>query len=447
MAERTPPWDEEAEVNVLGACLIDRDAMVQAAALIRPEDFYREAHRRIYRAMLAVTDRGEPSSDIPILGAELASRGELEQVGGLPYFGELLDAVPTAANVSYHCRLVADCAQRRQLIVAGTEIVRFAYEPDGLAVTTLVDRAEQLVFACGAAGSGGTVSVRAAMDEAMVRLDEVRACPGGITGIGTGFPDLDNNTDGWQRGDLVILGARPSMGKTAFAIGSSVAAAMVGHGVLINSLEMSRVQIASRMLCHEGCVDILHLSRGQLSHDEDRRLVDAAGALYRLPIRIHEGAATVAQLRAEARRLQAEMPELAMIVVDYIGLMDGEGERQDLRIGSITKGLKRLAREMDVVLLALCQLSRSPLNRAEHRPHLADLRDSGNIEQDADVVGFLHRPEYYLQGEEQQKVAGQAEFIIGKQRNGPTGTIDLKFTRECARFDAAPGWGVPLHAA
>jgi replicative DNA helicase len=445
--ERQIPWDEEAEISVLGACLIDRDALIQTAASLQPEHFYREAHRRMYRAMLALNDRGSVVEPVT-LATELRNRDELDSVGGMPAIGELLDAVPTAANAPYHVQLVLDCARRRQLIQAGSEIIRSAYEPEGMPVSTLVDRAEQLVFACAAEATSGSVHLKPAVYETFEQVEKLQQAGGGVCGITTGFTDLDEYTGGLQRGDLVIIAARPSMGKTAFADSLAIAAGMAGHGVLFDSLEMSRTQIVGRFLCHEALVNLLHFFRGKLQDDDFSRLAQAAGNIHALPIRIHESATTVAQLRAEARRVQAEMPELGLIIVDYIGLMDGEGERQDLRIGSITKGLKRLAKELNVALVALSQLSRSPLNRTDHRPHLGDLRDSGNIEQDADVVGFIHRPEYYLADgdEELPKVKGKAEFIIAKQRNGPTGVIELYFRKECARFEEFEQrqlWGVP----
>jgi replicative DNA helicase len=468
MSDISRLWNEEAEVCTLGGCLIDADALVKAAAILKPEHFAGEPHRLLFRAMLQVAARGTTVDPIT-LQAELGSRHvrvleggqartELEVTGGLPYLGELLDAVPTADNIESYARIVRDHATRRQMVTAADRIASIAQDPQGRPVDLILDEAQQLMFGCAGDSTSASWRLSDALQQTFEQIEKMDGATDGLTGITTGFPAVDFNTGGLQRGDLVLIAGRPSMGKTAFGVTAlALAAAYAGHGVLINSLEMSRTQITARMLCHEALVDIMHVLRGQIEPEEYQRLARAAAAINKLPIRIHEGLYTVAQLRAEARRtavdFEREGTDLGLVIVDYIGQMDGEGENQNLRVGSISKGLKRLAKDLKVPVVALSQLSRAPQQRADHRPQLSDLRDSGNLEQDADVVGFLHRPEYYVTREEAQEknIVGKAEFIIGKQRNGPTGPLPLYFRASCARFEEyeqrdedAPTWGVPV---
>jgi replicative DNA helicase len=448
--DRTPPWDEDAEQAVLGGCLIDESATVRAAAVLRPEHFYREAHRRIFEAAAAISERREPVDPLT-MAAQLGVH--FSDCGGMDYMAELLDVVPTAANIEYHARLVLDCARRRQLIHAGTEIVRNAHEPGGLPVDTLVQRAEQLVSECAGTAAGDVAMAKHEVMGVFERLERLTANPGSLAGLSWGYPAVDDATGGLHPGDLVIVAARPSMGKTAFVTGAGLHAAIAGQTpVALFSLEMSRSQVVERMLCHEALVNIGLFRRGQLNDDDFARLAQAAGHINVAPLFIDDtGSLSLAEMRGKLRRLQqtqeqSGQPPLGLVIVDYIQLMEHTGrENRTQEVSAISRGLKRLAREFEVPVIALSQLSRAVEQRANKRPQLSDLRESGAIEQDADLVGFLYREEYYLEDDaaRQQNKAGAAEFIIGKQRNGPTGAVDLYFRKECARFEsmAVGSWG------
>jgi replicative DNA helicase len=351
--------------------------------------------------------------------------------------------IPTAANVQWHIRVVSECAQRRALVTASQETVADVYDTREQPIADVVDRAQQRVFrVSGPLATGGMVAAGTLTWPAMERFEQRQAAGGGITGLATGFKDLDDKTSGFQAGDLVLVAARPSMGKTAFATGVLLNAALatVRRPVALFSLEMSREQCIDRFLCHEGRVDILRYRKGQLLDDEYHRMVRAVNLVDPAPVWIDDtGALSVLEIRAKARRLKAEQPDLGLVVVDYIGLMKaGEGENRTQQLGSITRALKALAKELDIPIIALSQLSRAPEQRSDRRPQLSDLRESGDLEQDADMVLFLYRPAYYLTPNEarEQGVENKADLIIGKQRNGPTGTVPLYFAKECARFDS-----------
>ncbi len=439
---RQIPWSEEAELSVLGGMLIDGDAVAIAIELIGDHSFYREANRRIFRAMTRLYNRGEVI-DAVTLADDLKSAGELDAVGGMAYLARLVDAVPTAANIEYHCRILRDKAVLRRMIEAATEIIQDAYGAAGGEVEDALDRAEQRIFEIAQAQQrSGFVWIKEILWPAFERIEELQRSPGAVTGVPTGFPHLDNMTSGFQRGELVVLAGRPSMGKTALALNFAQHAAIESETpVAVFSLEMSKESLVQRLLCSEGRVDSSRLRRGNLQDDEYQRLATAAGLLNTAPIWIDDTPAISAlELRAKARRLRSEV-DLGLIVVDYLQLMTGPArvENRQQEISSISRSLKAVAKELGVPILALSQLSRAPEQRTgDHRPRLSDLRESGAIEQDADLVLFIFREEVYKSPEDLEQdpaLQGKAELIVGKQRNGPTGSVPLFFHKSYTLFE------------
>jgi replicative DNA helicase len=443
VADRQPPYAPEAEISVLGGMLIDGDAVAKAIEIVDDSMFYREGNRRVFRAMARLFTRGQVVDPVT-LREELQKTEELDSVGGYPYLSELLDAVPTAANIEYHARIVRERALLRRLIEASSQIIRDSYEPGERTVEQVLDEAEQHIFHVAQAHDRvGFVWIKKILYPTFERIEQLQAAKGGITGVSTGFYDLDGMTGGFQKGDLVIVAARPSMGKTSLVTGVALHAS-ISHQipVALFSLEMSKEQLVQRMLCSEALVDLGRLLRGRLTDDDYVRLAQAAGHLNTAPIWIDDsGTLSVLEMRAKARRLKAEQPDLGMIIIDYIQLMQGsshQAENRQQEVSAISRGLKALAKELSVPILALSQLSRAPEQRADHRPQLSDLRESGSLEQDADLVMFLYRPEYYVAPLEAQEkgLEGMAELIIGKQRNGPTGVVKLFFRKESTRFES-----------
>ena len=441
-SDRQPPYAPEAEVSVLGGMLIDGDAVAKALEIVDDTMFYREANRRVFRAMARLFQRGQVIDPVT-LSEELTKTEELESVGGMSYIAELLDAVPTAANIEYHARIVRERALLRRLIEASSHIIRESYEIGERTVEEVLDDAEQRIFQVAQSHEReGFVWIKKILYPTFEKIEQLQAAKGGITGVPTGFYDLDEMTGGLQKGDLVIVAARPSMGKTAFVTGVGLHAAITHQlPVAMFSLEMSKQQVVQRMLCSEALVDLGRLLRGRLQDDDFGRLAQAAGHLNTAPLWIDDsGSVSVLEMRAKARRLKADQPELGLIIVDYIQLMSGGGdaENRQQEVSAISRGLKALAKELDLPIIALSQLSRAPEQRSDHRPQLSDLRESGSIEQDADLVMFLYRPEYYHTPMEAQEkgIQGKAELIISKQRNGPTGIVELYFRKECARFES-----------
>jgi len=441
-AGRQAPWSNEAEQAVLGAMLLDQDAALKAAELLDDTMFYREGHRLLYRAMTALTERGDVIDPVT-LREELGKRGDLDRAGGMEYLGSLIDVVPTAANIEYHARIVRDKALLRRLIEAATGIAQEAYEGRGLPGEVL-DNAEHRIFQVAQLRrTEEFIRLKELIWPTMERIEQLQSGHGAVTGVPSGFTDLDRLTAGFQKADLVILAARPSMGKTAFIL-NVVQHAAIEHGVGVGifSLEMSKDQLVQRLLCSEGLVDAQRLRRGQLRDDDYPKLARAAGLLGTAPIWIDDSAAiTPLAMRSKARRLKAEQ-NIAMIVVDYLQLMQGptDAESRQQEISYISRGLKALAKELDIPVVALSQLSRAPEQRGgEHRrPQLSDLRESGAIEQDADVVCFIFRQEFYdgpVDPKTNESIEGLAELSVGKQRNGPTGTVKLFFKKEYTRFD------------
>ncbi len=456
--DRQPPFSPEAEVSVLGGMLIDRDAVARAVEVVRDSMFYREAHRRIFRAMVRLFERGDVI-DVITLSEELKKTAELDASGGLLYLAELLDAVPTAANIEYHSRIVLEKALLRNLIEAASTIIRDVYDQGERSVEEILDQAEQRVFQVAQSHErGGFVWIKEILWPTFEHIERLQESRSGITGVPTGFPDLDRLTTGLQKGDLCIVAARPSMGKTSLVLNMAQAVA-IEHGlpVALFSLEMSKEQLVQRLLCAEGRVDSQRLRRGMLSPDEYQRLAAAAGHLNTAPLWIDDSAgSTVLEMRAKARRLMAQT-RIGLLVIDYLQLMSGQGRKENRvqEVSEISRGLKFLARELDVPVVALSQLSRAPEQRTDRRPQLSDLRESGSIEQDADLVMFLYRPEYYLGPVDKDgtSLEGKAELTIAKQRNGPTGTVDLFFHKAYTRFDSvasrefeevSPGQGDPF---
>jgi len=436
---RRTPWSPEAEQAVLGAMLLDQDAALKAVQILDDTSFYREGHRRIFRAMVQLLDRGDVVDPL-VLRAELDRHGDLESAGGMEYLAELLDAVPTAANVEFHARIVRDKALLRRLIDVGTQLVQAAYEGRH-DVSTLLDEAEQKVFeVSNARGTQEVVRIKELMWQAMERIEARDRGDESVRGIPSGFTDLDNKTNGFQRSDLIIVAARPSMGKTSFCLNIAANAALEGKNpVAIFSLEMSKDQLVERLLSAEAFVDLHRLRSGGLRSEDYPKLSRAAGLLGTAPIWIDDTPAlTLLEMRSKARRLKAEH-DIALVIVDYLQLIRGGGrsESRQEEISYISRSLKALARELQTPVIALSQLSRAPEQRGgDRRPMLSDLRDSGAIEQDADLVVFIYRPEMYASLlEKEDTEEGVAEVMVAKHRNGPTGTIKLAFLKQYTRFD------------
>ena len=442
--DRRPPYSEDAEQAVIAAMLMDADAIMRAAEYVDDTMFYREGHRRIFRAMVAVTERGDVVDPLT-LADELGRRGELEASGGRDYIGFLVDAVPTAANVEYHAKIVREKALLRRLIEVSTAIVSEAFEGRTTAAD-LIDEAESRIFQVSQdQGNPGFTRIKELLWPAMERIEAVSREGRTVTGVPTGFRDLDEMTSGFQPSDLVIVAARPSMGKTAFTLNIAQHVA-IEHSVPVAffSLEMSKDSLVQRMLTSEARIDAQKLRTGKLRDDDFPRLARAAGILSHAPIYIDDTPGiTILEMRSKARRLKADVG-IGLVVVDYLQLMSGpaSSENRQQEVSQISRGLKALAKELSVPVVALSQLSRAVEQRAgseKGRPVLSDLRESGAIEQDADLIIFLFREEVYAERENGQlkdpAVEGKAEVIIGKQRNGPIGTVPLFFHKQYTRFE------------
>jgi replicative DNA helicase len=429
---------------VIAAMLMDADAIMRAAEHVDDTMFYREGHRRIFRAVVALTEKGSVVDPLT-LADELARRGELEASGGKEYVAFLVDAVPTSANVEYHAKIVREKALLRRLIEVSTSIVTEAFEGRTTAAD-LLDEAESKIFQVSQAqGTGGFTRIKELLWPAMERIEAVSREGRSVTGVPSGFRDLDEMTSGFQPADLVIVAARPSMGKTAFTLNIAQHAA-IEHNVPVAffSLEMSKDSLVQRMLTSEARIDAQTLRKGKLRDDDFPRLARAAGILSHAPVFIDDTPGiTILEMRSKARRLKAENG-VGMVVVDYLQLMSGpaSSENRQQEVSQISRGLKALAKELAVPVIALSQLSRAVEQRAgseKGRPVLSDLRESGAIEQDADLIMFLFREEVYAEREngllKDPSVEGKAEVIIGKQRNGPIGTVSLVFHKQYTRFE------------
>ena len=438
--DRTAPRAPEAEQAVIAAMLMDTDAILRAGEHVDDTMFYDERHRRIFRAMIAISQRSEVVDPVT-LGNELARRGELEASGGKEYIGELIDAVPTAANVEYHAKIVKEKALLRRLIETSTTIITEAFQGRATA-EELLDDAEQRIFQVSQQrGLQGFMRVKELMWPTMERIEALQRGGKTITGVASGFTDLDELTSGFQPADLVIVAARPSMGKTALVLNIAQYAAIEKNvPVALFSLEMSKESLVQRMLTAEGRVDAQKMRKGLLRDEDYSRLARAAGILSGAPIWIDDSAAiTLLEIRSKARRLKADQ-DIGMVVIDYLQLIQGpsSSESRQQEISQISRSLKALAKELAVPVIALSQLSRAPEQRAgDHRPQLSDLRESGAIEQDADLVMFIYRQEVYdgATDKDGNSLEGRAEVIIGKQRNGPIGLVNLFFHKAYTRFE------------
>ena len=432
-AERTLPHNLEAERSVLGAILVHNDAFNFAAQVIEPADFYRDAHRRIFDKMISLNERNH-AIDFVTLKEELARAGELDDVGGPAYIASLVDGVPRATNVEYYSRIVKEKATLRNLIYAANKILTNAYEADQES-DLILDEAESAIFAVADDRlKAGFVPMKDLVKESFPKIEQLFEQKRLITGVPTGFEDLDEMTRGLQGGDLIIIAARPSMGKTSLVLNiAQHVGTRTDMTVGIFSLEMSKEQLTERLLTEQAQIDAQRLHRGLLSEAEYDRVSNALGPLGEAAIFIDDTPA-MDELTLQLKARQAKMRHnIDLIVVDYLQLMHGRSRGDDNRVqevSSISRALKGLARELRIPVIAISQLSRAPEQRPDKRPILSDLRESGSIEQDSDVVVFLFRPEYYKSEER----PGIAEVIIAKHRNGPTGTIELKFRRDHTRF-------------
>jgi replicative DNA helicase len=434
-AERTLPHNLEAERSVLGAILVHNDAFNLAAQVIDSQDFYRDAHRRIFDRMVALNERHD-AIDFVTLKEELSRNGELDEVGGPAYVASLVDGVPRATNVEYYARIVKEKSTLRNLIYAATKIVANAYEAEQES-DLILDEAESAIFSVADDRlKAGFVAMRELVKDSFPKIEKLFEQKRLITGVPTGFVDVDEMTRGLQPGDLIIVAARPSMGKTSLVLNIAQYVAALGDQVVgFFSLEMSKESLFLRLLTSEAQIDGHRLMSGAIGGNDYHRISHALEKLNSMKLFIDDTASIgVLEMRAKSRRLQSEHG-LNLLVVDYIQLMSGRGrfENRTLELASISRSLKGLAKELNVPIVVLSQLSRAPEARSDHRPQLSDLRESGALEQDADVVVLIYRDDVYNRDPNSPE-AGTAELILAKQRNGPTGVVKLAFLREQTRF-------------
>ena len=441
---RIPPHSIEAESSVLGGLLLDNGAWDRVSDLLGDGDFYRYEHRLVFQAIAHLVNGSKPADVITVF-EQLQSLGKAEEIGGLGYLNSLAQYVPSAGNIRRYAEIVRERSILRKLVSASDEIATNAFNPQGRPVADIVDEAEQKIFNIGEQGSRMKQGFQA-MDSLVVqlldRVQEMADNPNDVTGVPTGFYDLDRMTAGFQAGDLIVLAARPSMGKTALAINIAEHVALnEGLPVAVFSMEMGAAQLAVRIVGSIGRIDQGHLRTGKLTDEEWPRLTEAIERLRNISLHIDESAGlTSSELRANARRLARQCGQLGLIVVDYLQLMSGSSSSEENRateLGEISRGLKMLAKELKCPVLALSQLNRSVETRPDKRPMMSDLRESGAIEQDADIIMFIYRDEYYTK--DACKEPGVAEVIIAKQRNGPTGLVKLAFLRPITKFESLAG--------
>ncbi len=442
-SHRLPPQNLEGEMSVLGGVLLENEALNKALEILRPEDFYRESHRKIFNALLELSDKGEPA-DLVTLTAVLKENGELDAVGGSAYLSTLVDYVPTAANINFYAKMVKEKAITRRLIQVATDIATKGYE--GGEVEGMLDWAEKSIFdIAGLRIKPSYFSTKEILKDTFKTIEKLYDRKEKVTGVPTGYTDLDEMTAGLQGGDLVIIAGRPSMGKTAFCLNVVEQASVhLEEKVpsLIFSLEMGKEQLVQRMLCSISKVDASRLRTGHLGESDWPKLTSGAGLLSEAPIYIDDTPAiSILELRAKARRLKAEK-NIGLIIIDYLQLMQGNNpESRQQEISEISRSLKALAKELSVPVVALSQLNRSLESRTDKRPIMADLRESGAIEQDADVIMFVYREAVYCEAcKSKEKTCEKnhdqdAEIVVGKQRNGPIGTVHLTFRGQFTRFE------------
>ncbi len=431
---KIPPHDIEAEQAILGCMLTDKDAVISAIEVLKEEDFYREDNRAIYSAILSLYSRNEPI-DIITVKAELVEQGNFERIGGLEYLAELPERVPTTANVEKYIKIVDEKATLRSLIQTSNELIALGYD-ESEDVDNIMDMAEKKVFDLSQKKSAkGYSALKDVLVGSFAELEKLYNQKGNVTGITTGFIDLDNKTAGLHNSDLIIIAARPAMGKSAFAINLATNAAVKANvPVVIFNLEMSKEQVGNRILCSEAMVDSNKIRTGQIEDDDWMKLATTLGELSEAPIYIDDTPGiSIMEIRAKCRKLKIEK-NIGLIVIDYLQLIQGTGKRNASReqeISEISRSLKILAKELDVPVIALSQLSRTAERRDDKRPMLSDLRESGAIEQDADLVIFLYRDDYYNEDTEKKNVA---EVILAKHRGGSTGTVELAWMPSYTKF-------------
>ncbi|TVX99940.1 replicative DNA helicase [Cohnella terricola] len=434
MYDRVPPQNLEAEQAVLGAILLEAEALIAAMERLKSEDFYSVSHQRIFDAMIALNDDNEPI-DLITLTARLQDLGQVEEVGGIIYLTKLANAVPTAANVEYYAQIVEEKSILRRLIRTATQIVSNGYATEEDVGILLNDAEARIMEISSGRTATGFISIRDVLMEVFERVEFLYNNRGGVTGIPSGFVDLDRMTSGFQPNDLIIVAARPSVGKTAFALNiAQNVAVRASETVAIFSLEMSAAQLVQRIICAESNVDAQRMRTGHLEGDDWEKLSMAIGSLSEAQIYIDDTPGiTVSDIRAKCRRLKKEKG-LGMILIDYLQLIQGRGkagENRQQEVSEISRTLKQIARELSVPVIALSQLSRGVEQRQDKRPMMSDLRESGSIEQDADIVAFLYRDDYYDKESEKKNII---EIIIAKQRNGPVGTVELVFLKNFNKF-------------
>lgn len=429
---KIPPQNIEAEQSVLGSMLLSRDAIIDVSEIIKADDFYKESHKKLFDVMIEMFEKDIPVDLVTVVD-ELRKRNMLEAVGGIDYIASLSSNVITTANVSYYAKLIKEKATLRRLIEASSEIMELSYQGDD--VETVLDIAEQKIFDIAQGRNTTNFSpIKDVLMNTFYKIEELYKNKGQLTGIPSGFPDLDLKTAGFQPSDFILVAARPSMGKTSFALNiAQNAALLTGLPVAIFSLEMSKEQLVNRLICSTANIDSQKLRTGNLDEDDWMKLAAAMTPLSKAPIYIDDTPGIgVMDIRAKCRRLKLEKG-LGLVMIDYLQLMQGRGkaENRQQEISEISRSLKSLARELNVPVITLSQLSRAPESRSDHRPILSDLRESGAIEQDADIVMFLYRDDYYHKDSEKKNIA---EVIIAKHRNGPTGTVELLWLAQHTKF-------------
>ncbi|MCD7035302.1 replicative DNA helicase [Metabacillus sp. GX 13764] len=432
--DRIPPQNIEAEQAVLGAIFLEPQALTLATEVLIPEDLYRAAHQKIFNAMLQLADKGEPV-DLVTVTSELADANLLEEIGGVSYLTDLADSVPTAANIEYYARIVEEKSILRRLIRTASSIAQDGYTREDEVEDLLSEAEKNIMEVAQRKNAGAFQNIKDVLVQTYDNIELLHTRKGDITGIPTGFTELDRMTAGFQRNDLIIVAARPSVGKTAFALNiAQNVATKTEENVAIFSLEMGADQLVMRMLCAEGNINAQALRTGNLTSDDWSKLTMAMGSLSNAGIYIDDTPGIrVSEIRAKCRRLKQETG-LGMILIDYLQLIQGSGRSKDNRqqeVSEISRTLKSLARELQVPVIALSQLSRGVEQRQDKRPMMSDIRESGSIEQDADIVAFLYRDDYYDKESENKNII---EIIIAKQRNGPVGTVSLAFVKEYNKF-------------
>jgi len=431
---KIPPHDIEAEQAILGSMLTDKDAVVAATEFIKPEDFYREDNKAIYTSILNLYTKGEPI-DIITVKAELVEEGKFEQVGGLDYLVTLPDKVPTTANVDKYIKIVEEKSILRKLIKTSNELIDLGYS-QAEEVDAIMDQAEKKIFdIMKNKNTKGYTPIKDVLVESFAQIEKLYNQKGNVTGVPTGFTELDYRTSGLNKSDLILIAARPAMGKSALAINIATNAAIHSNvPVVIFNLEMSKEQVGNRILCSEAMVDSAKVRTGKMEEDDWVKLASAIGPLSEAPIYIDDTPGiSVMEIRAKCRKLKLEK-NIGLVVIDYLQLIQGSGRKGSSReqeISEISRSLKILAKELDIPVIALSQLSRAAEQRNDHRPMLSDLRESGAIEQDADIVMFIYRDDYYNQESEKKNIA---EIILAKHRSGSTGTVELLWLGNYTKF-------------